>query len=366
MFPDNRWRYWDFDNSPSDTGTIDGQIVLRLYLSTRGPGGGSGSFDTLTTLDGGAVIATKQEEDFSSCIAGKPAAGDGAIAVDFLHSIRTEPGEPGARRRSWSFLSLATLDGPGDSVADYMIPEAYGGSIPNRRRATSSYVSAVVGGAYYARVWPDGRYERIDTASRGAEASDLSTIGGAWFASELGDRWYMVRPPAAGETRTRVFLREDGDSRATAGDIRGFAGDERQLAWWSAYPGGAVASEYRRHEFFVAPFTTDPAALRPRRVASMAVTERLPMLFGMYYAPGLILTGWGDGDRGGQAILIDTTSGAATAYEVPAPWSLNRMIAADDTTVTISVRREVSWEMRIWRLDRSLFTPYDRVIPAVP
>ena len=90
------------------------------------------------------------------------------------------------------------------------------------------------------------------------------------------------------------------------------------------------------------------------------------MLFGMYYAPGLILTGWGDGDRGGQAILIDTTSGAATAYEVPAPWSLNRMIAADESTVTISVRREVSWEMRIWRLDRSLFTPYDRVIPAVP
>jgi len=364
MFPDSRWRFWVFDNGPNDSGWIDARKVIRLKVSTLGSGGGVGTINTLLTLDGGAVIATKHDGDYSSCVEANLAAGQGAIGLDYIHSIRDHVGEPGAEHRVWWFNSIASLSGPGDAVTDATIPALYG---PSNNFvvavATPRDLTGFVMGAYFARIWPDGRFQRIDTNVRGAIASYTAAIGSEWFARELGDRWYIVSPPAAGETRARVFLREDG---ADAGDIRAFQGDRSQFAWWSAYPGGGVASDYRRHAFSVAPFTTNTAELRPRRIATMESSEAMPMLYETYFANNTFLTGWGDGETGGQAILIDAATGRGTAFEVPAPWMLTQMIDADERTVTISVRRVGLWEMRIWRLDRSLFTAYDRVIPSVP
>lgn len=364
MFPDSRWRYWEFRNGSDDSGVIDGHKILRLSVSTVGSGHGDGTIDTFVTLDGGAVIATKHGEDYSRCFQANLAAGDGAIALDYIHSIREHVGEAGEQHRVWWFRSIASASGPGDARTDFTIPASFGPSNTiGAAVASQEDLSAFVFGMYYARMWPDGRFQRIDTSVRGALAQLIVPVGGEWFARERGDSWYIVSPPAAGETRARVFLREEG---ADPGDIRAFQGDRSQFAWWSAYPGGAVASEYRRHAFSVAPFTTNTAELRPRRVATMESSEAMPMLYETYFANNTFLTGWGDGETGGQAILIDAATGRGMAFEVPPPWTLAQMIDADARTVTISVRRVGLWEMRIWRLDRSLFTPYDRVIPAVP
>jgi hypothetical protein len=90
-------------------------------------------------------------------------------------------------------------------------------------------------------------------------SSDDSVVGDAVFYSTLGVRNFIS--VAVGSSPARVFIDPDDGSEAAS-----LESDGVDMAWYQGYERGIDFLDFGRVELWSAPFTTDPAELRPRRV----------------------------------------------------------------------------------------------------
>jgi hypothetical protein len=110
---------------------------------------------------------------------------------------------------------------------------------------------------------------RVLPEPSGHLSSADAVVGDAVFYTTLGSRNLIHL--AVGSSPAFDFLDPDDGSEATS-----LESDGVEMAWFQGYERGIDFMDFRRVELWTSPFTTDPAAVRPRRVL---VRDRPSMSF---------------------------------------------------------------------------------------